>query len=214
MYREPEQRLRHRPLACTTLDPKILISSHGRILLRAFHADSFCKYDPSLGILSSNYAACKPAKDLRELIDRGEISEAILVNHCGGSTPTSFISLTDDPCFLLKHIERCWPHRGPRAFSTGMVAFINMTKLDYMSVFAETSLNLVDGVGAKRSTWSEPGGVSYATCSHFMVYGWIPIQCIEKLISLADFQRACSRVPGPLASNPNHLYFFSQRCPC
>lgn len=36
-------------------------SYKGPILLRAFHAASFCKYNLSLGILSSNFTACKLA---------------------------------------------------------------------------------------------------------------------------------------------------------
>jgi len=102
-----------------------------------------------------------------------------------------------------KHIEQCWPHRGRE---TGMVAFVNKTKLDHMNILCETSRHLVDKIGAKRSNPREPHGVHYATNKHWMVHGWIPIQCIDRLISLEDFQHVCSQIPGASASKSSMIF--------
>jgi hypothetical protein len=162
------------------------------ILLRVFHNKSFCRYDPALGILCSNFAVCKPVRGIGELKTRAELTEATLRNHCGGDSATSFISLTNSIGYLRNYIsgQRRSHYSSPR--SSAMVAFVNKAKLDYMEIFCATSRSLAEEVGARYWSKYNPDGVSYASKEHFMVYGWIPPQCIEKVVSLADLERTRS----------------------
>ncbi|TIA68944.1 hypothetical protein D6C76_07988 [Aureobasidium pullulans] len=171
-----------------TQNTTVFISATESILLRVFDNKSFCRYDPALGILSSNSKVCKPVRNIDELKARAELTEATLRNHCGGDNSTSFISLTNEVKYLSRYTEGKWKHRDPDVRSSAMVALVNKAKLDYMEVFCATSRSLVEAVGAKYWSRNNPDGVSYASHEHFMVYGWIPPQCIERVIPLDHFK--------------------------
>jgi hypothetical protein len=177
-----------------TRNSTALRSTHEAILLRVFYDKSFCRYDPSLGILSSNFAACKPVKCIDDLKTRAELSESTLRNHCGGSGATSFISMTNNVGSLFRYIRGHWKDRDSDPRSSAMVALVSKEKLDYMEIICATSRSLVENVGVTCWSPTNQDGVCYASNEHFMAYGWIPLQCIEEVISLTRFERICSRI--------------------
>jgi hypothetical protein len=177
-----------------TRNSMALGSTHETILLRVFYDKSFCRYDPSLGILSSNFAACKPVKCIDELKTRAELTETTLRNHCGGSGATSFISLTNNVGSLSRYTKGNWRYRESDPRSSAMVALVSKEKLDYIEIICATLRSLVEDVSVTYWSLTNQDGACYASNEHFMVYSWIPLQCIEEVISLARFERICSHI--------------------
>jgi hypothetical protein len=98
-----------------------------RWLLRAFHDKLYCQRD-RFGIRSSGYKSSDPGLSFDDLIKTHVISEKSLSNHCGGSKPTPFISMADDPAWLLQ-FAKSLSCRG-----TTRIALINVKKLELMGV--------------------------------------------------------------------------------
>lgn len=102
-------------------------SSTPRWLLRAFHGKSYCQYS-EIGILSSGYMLSNPGLSFDDLIQTQDFSGTSLRNHCGGSKHSPFISMADDPAWLLYFVKRLsFP-------KTTRIAFINVKKLELMGV--------------------------------------------------------------------------------
>lgn len=167
------------------------------VFLRVCYKKSFCRYDPSLGILSSNFAACKPVKCIDELKPCSELTETTLRDHCSGDSATSFILLTNDGYSLSRYINGKWQCRVSDARSSAMVAFVNKEKSDYMRIFCATLRSLVEDVGTKCWSPIDTDGVNYASHEHCMVYGWIPLRCIERIISLVYFEHTWTQILCP-----------------
>lgn len=119
----------------------------------------------------------------------------------GGGGTTSFISLFNNVESLSRYTKGKWKYRDSDPQSSGMVAFVSKEKLDSMEIFCATSRSLVEDVGATCWSPTNRDGVSYASNEHFMVYGWIPLQCIEEVVSLARFERRCSRISEAATGN-------------
>lgn len=133
-------------------------------------------------------------RNIDELNSSAESTEITLRNHCSGDGATSFISLTNNVKYLPRYIEGKGQNRDPDTRSSAMVALVNKARLDYVGIFCATLRSLIEDGGAKYWSPNDQDGVSYASHEHFMVYGWVPPQCIEKVIPLAHFERTCLRM--------------------
>lgn len=161
-----------------------------RWLLRAFHGKSYCQYS-EIGILSSGYMLSNPGLSFDDLIQTQDFSETSLRNHCGGSKHTPFISMADDPAWLLHFVKSLsFP-------KTTRIAFINVKKLELMGVLHGQARAWAMKAGADSYSSKNQDGIHYLGPTYWLAYSWIPSQCIDNVWSLDDFRQVCSesRIP-------------------
>lgn len=161
------------------------------MLVRAFHGESHSKYEEQLGFTCSGLERCNPYHNLDDLLQSGIIQERTLRNHCGGALQSLLISASDDPVWLLELVRKFWPNRNSAAVS---IAFIRTDILQHLQIPYVRSDHLVKRLGAERwHPYQCPEGVQYTHDAHWLIYGWVPPQAVCKIVSLHDFDQACSQ---------------------
>ena len=164
-------------------------SSIPRWLLRAFHDDSHCHCDHQIGILSSGYMWSDPRLSFDDLITAQVISEISLRDHCRGTEPTPFISMAEDAAWWLDFVKSLsFP-------KTTRIAFINVKKLELTGVVHGLGSSWAMKAGAELYSAKNRDGIHYLGPTHWLAYGWIPVQCIDDIWSLSDFRQVCNE-PG------------------
>ena len=154
-------------------------------LLRAIHGKSHCPYSKRIGILSSGYMRSDPGSSFDDLIRAQVISEESLRNHCGGRGLTPFISMADDAKWLLQFV------RSQGFPETTWIAFINVQKLELLGIVRGQARHWATEAGVEPYSTKNPDGVPYLGPTHWLAYGWVPTQCIDKVWSLNDFRQVC-----------------------
>lgn len=106
------------------------------------------------------------------LENRGILTVQQLQTHCKGTNDAScWISLCNDASWMLGYINRlplrigCW------------VAIISLPKLDRLNILWDRSDILVRQAGGNYYKRHEDG-VQNVWAGHYLVYGWIPAQCV------------------------------------
>lgn len=171
-------------------------------LMRFWTQNSHCPHDSDFGFQCSGLATCKPAGSFQELLHDG-LDLRHIRTHCENqpSAATHWISFSDDASWILKKVNRL-------ANPTTQVAIISVRKLDRLKIWWQRSDLLVQQMGGK--CWSElyhPDGIQYAWHSHYLVYGWIPAECIIATFDLASFRRECEQ-----RNIKEGLYALSSKC--
>jgi hypothetical protein len=160
-----------------------------QMLLRIFlPGESHTSYSPELGFRSSGSHLQKQAKSVQALIDLGILTRDSLRSHCEcQGRPSSFISLTENTKWLLEISPLA--KRSPLTDDHRQVAFVSVEKLQRMGVIYQRSDMLA--VQAQIPTYSQgqQDGVRYTSVDHWLVYDWIPMQCIEKVVSFKEYKR-------------------------
>ena len=151
--------------------------------LRFFQDQSHTQYSEALGFRCSDWRKCIPVSSFTELRERDVLTAQSIRNHCEkDQSPSSWISLCDDASWLLKFTS---------GYTNGTVAIISVPKMDRLNVLWDRSDLLVQQSGAKCYSGKHPGGVQYAWYGHYLAYGWIPVQCIIKTVTLQHFRVLC-----------------------
>lgn len=159
--------------------------------LRLWGSQSHTKYDKQLGFLSSSWTTCRPAADLKELKQRGVLSVTSLQSHCENqSSPSDWISLSGEVSWMLKYIDRKWPP-GSVSVDSMRIALVSTAKMERLNLLFDRSDFLVQGAGGRPYSATSPNGVKFAWHSHYLVYGWIPAQCVVKIFTLEQFRDIC-----------------------
>ena len=155
-------------------------------LMRFWHKSSHTAYSDSLGFQCSGWRTCKPADSFTKLKDDGILTTQQLQNHCKGTvSPSHWISLCDDASWMLKYIDKT------SSTTDGRVAIVSLPKLDRLNIPWGRSDMLVQQAGGKCYSDKHLDDVQYAWNGHYLVYGWIPAQCVIKTFSIQHFQQLC-----------------------
>lgn len=171
--------------------PSENLSSPPQGLLRVWGAKSHTKYDERLGFRCSSSAKCGPASTFEELKQRSNFSVRNLKSHCENEALASdWISLSGEPSWMLKHIDKHWPTDGVEADSMN-IALISTAKMERMRLLFDRSDLLLKCAGGRPYRSTNPDGVKFTWPSHYLVYGWIPVQCIVTNFTLARFRDVC-----------------------
>jgi hypothetical protein len=161
------------------------------MLIRAFHEDSHSRYEEQLGFTCSGLEQCNPYHNFDDLLQNGIIQEHNLRNHCGGAFRSLFISASDDPTWLLQFVRKIWAIRDPATIS---IAFIRADILTDLRIPYVRSDDLVKKLKAQPwHPYEQPDGVQYTHDAHWLIYGWVPPQAVYRIVSLHDFDQACSQ---------------------
>ena len=159
------------------------ISEQPRTFLRYYHDDSYTYYNDSLGFLCSGWRACLPANSFTELKEKGMLTGQKIRNHCEkAGSPSDWISLCNDASWMLKYVSKS---------TKGKIAIISVPKLDRMNVLWIRSDLLVQQSGEECYSGRTRNGVQYAWPGHYLVFGWIPAQCIIKTLTMQRFRILC-----------------------
>ena len=159
--------------------------------LRVWGSKSHTKYDKHLGFLSSSWTTCRPAPNLEELKQRSALSVTSLQSHCENQPrPSDWISLSGEASWMLKHINKKWPADSVSTDSM-RIALVSTAKMERLNLLFDRSDFLVQSAGGRPYSATSPNGVKFAWHGHYLVYGWIPVQCIVKIFTLAQFRDIC-----------------------
>lgn len=175
--------------------------------LRVFGPQSHTKYEPRLGFLCSSWQKCEPAANLEVLMQKGILSVPSLRSHCENDPRGSdWISLSSDASWMLAYIDNHWPE-GSASVNSMSIALVSAAKMERLGLPFDRSDLLVRTAGGAAYSRKNPDGIKFTSHRHCLVYRWIPVQCIVRVFSLANFRRACkdrSIKPGWFLPS-NHL---------
>jgi hypothetical protein len=175
--------------------------------LRVWGPESHTKYVKKLGFLCSSWRTCRPVSSLEELKQRGSSTVTSLRSHCENQrSPSDWISLSGDASWMLKNVNRKWPTDSVSAGNM-RVALVSTAKMERLKLLFDRSDLLVLGAGGSKTG---PNRVKFAWPGHYLVYGWIPVQCIVKVFNLAQFRDICKEHnirPGQKLLGQSFLHF-------
>lgn len=176
----PPSRPRPRPSHNPFLPPQMLLRACSLARSHSPHSDEF-------GFQSSGFGFCRPKESVEALIESGILSKTSLRNHCEGvATPSYWVSLTDNPQWLLKKSALC---KAPyNENDERCIAFINVEKLNRMGIIYQRSDLLALQAKILVYSKSNESGVMFTSVDHWLAYAWIPPQCIERVTSLQRFR--------------------------
>jgi len=146
------------------------------ILLRMWKEDSHTIYSSLRGFQCSDWKNITLAPSLDELVTHEDQTRQSLETHLDTKQPSRWISVSDSVKWIREH----GPQWGSKYYGSNcQVAVISISKLDCLAILWERSDQLVHSLGMK--------GVKYAWPDHYLVYGWIPAQCIIRTLPFGDF---------------------------
>jgi len=155
-------------------------------LIRIWNDDSHTLYTESVGFRCGNWKQCQPVNDFIELGNSEKLLK-IISDHCEGETsPSDWISFSDNASWILSKFSDSFRSTQGNC----RVAVINVASLDRLRIPWQRSDSLVKQFGGTPRS-SEEGGVQYAWPGHYLVYGWVPSQCIIKSFTLEEFETLC-----------------------
>jgi hypothetical protein len=159
-------------------------------LIRIWDNNSRSPYTKSLGFRCGNWRKCQPANDFIELTNKGLLNLQRISNHCEDKGSSSdWISFSDNALWIL---SKC----SDRFSSTQRdcrIAIINVASLDRLRIPWQRSDFLIQQLGGKLFSPKNKDGVQFAWPGHYLVYGWVPPQCIMKSFTLEEFQALCQQ---------------------
>lgn len=159
--------------------------------LRVWGSQSYTNYKEQLGFLCSSWTTCRPAPNLEELKQRNILSTEKLQFHCEDQPfPSYWISLYGKASCMLEYINKKWP-LDIVSTSRMRIALVSTSKMERLNLLYDRSDILVQCAGGRLYSTTNPNGIKFAWPSHYLVYGWIPVQCIVKLFTLAQFRDIC-----------------------
>jgi hypothetical protein len=154
--------------------------------MRCWDDRSHTKYNDSLGFRCSGWTTCKPVNSFTELKNSGILTTQKLKSHCEvKATPSHWISLCDDASWMLRYINKKGPSNNCR------VAIVSVPKMERLNILWHQSDVLVEQAGGKAYNGRYQDGVQFAWPRHYLVYGWIPAQCVIKTFTLQRFRQLC-----------------------
>lgn len=157
--------------------------------IRIWHKDSYTRYSESLGFLCSDWKNVKPAVSMDHLRKFPMDMQESLSNHLDSRKTSPWISVADDVGWILTHAHK-WRANDPN--SDCRVAIISVPEMDRLGILWERSDILVESVGMQRHRKRQSsGGVKYAWFEHYLVYGWIPAQCVIRVFPFTQYRRMC-----------------------
>jgi hypothetical protein len=158
-------------------------------LIRIWDDNSHTLYTKSLGFRCGNWKKCQPANDFIELKNKELLNLQRISNHCEAiSSPSDWISFSDDALWIL--LKRSDHFSSARR--NCRVAIINVASLDRLWIPWQRSDSLVQQLGGNPYSPTR-GGVQFAWPGHYLVYGWVPSQCIIKSFTLEEFKGLCKQ---------------------
>lgn len=158
-------------------------------LIRIWDDNSHTIYTKSLGFRCGNWKKCQPANDFIELKNKELLNLQRISNHCEDKRSLSdWISFSDNALWILSKRSDSFlsSQRNCR------VAIINVASLDKLRIPWQRSDFLVQQLGGNVYS-TKKSGVQYAWPGHYLVYGWVPSQCIIKCFTLEEFQDRCKQ---------------------
>ena len=151
--------------------------------IRYWNDDSHTEFDDSLGFRCSNWKQCKPAGSFLGLEKHGILTTGGLQNHRQNTRlPSCWISVCDDLSHLLKHMKK------KKARHVAIVSVANLNKLN---ILWERSDLLGQQARERVYSGKHENGVHFAWSAHFLVYGWIPAQCVIRRYTARMFLQLC-----------------------
>lgn len=158
-----------------------------QILLRIFiPGTSHTYHSADLGFRSSGSHLNPSAEGVQTLIRLGILSRKHLKSHCESrERPSPFISLTDNTKWLLK--DSPLAKHPPSADDHRRVAFVNVEKLRRMDIIYQRSDLLAAQANITVYSAARQDGVKFTSVDHWLVYDWVPAQCIERIVSFAEY---------------------------
>lgn len=117
------------------------------------------------GFLSSGFFQTRLLSGIQSMIERSVISYGMMKIHCEGiPQPSSWISLTYDPVWLLKKHPLC---KGPiEDQDPRRVAFVNVEKMDRLGVIYDRSDRIAAQATIPVYTEKNPSGLKYTNVCH------------------------------------------------
>lgn len=167
-----------------------------RIFLRRWSPESQVHLDQTYGFLAGGWRALKPASSLEELGERGGLICRDLKNHCEGTRfATSWISMIDDPVWMLKDTEEKYPLDSSKSREVRISA-ISVARLNRLNVLFNRSNELVQQAGGRKwrqadNSSSHKSIIKFAWESHYLAYGWIPFQCVLATWTVEEYRCLC-----------------------
>lgn len=160
------------------------------VFYRAFRFGSYSRYDKDLGFRSSNQPFTLPSSYEGPLHESSLVDKDGLKNHCEGTRPSDLIAMSDSPARILRFVE----HPDFNNLNGKIIAVIDVSKLLAMRVLFCRTTTLADKLG--MGTWTPsrtnlPNLLNWANPNYWVVYRWIPAECIKTYISVEHLQRAC-----------------------
>jgi hypothetical protein len=158
-------------------------------LIRIWNDNSHTLYTKSLGFRCGNWKKCQPANDFIEMKNKELLNLQRISDHCEDkSSPSDWISFSDSALWILSKRSDSFLS----AQRNCRVAIINVASLDKLRIPWQRSDSLVQRLGGNVYSTKE-SGVQYAWPGHYLVYGWVPSQCIIKLFTLKEFKELCKQ---------------------
>jgi hypothetical protein len=155
-------------------------------LMRCWDDCSHTEYSDSLGFRCSGWRTCRPASSFMELQKNGILTTQKLQSHCEGkATPSQWISLCDNASWMLKYVNKTRKPAGCR------IAIVSVPKMERLNILLARSDELVRQAGGNTYSGKHRDGVEYAWPEHYLVYGWIPAQCVIETFTIQDFRQLC-----------------------
>jgi hypothetical protein len=84
---------------------------------------------------------------------------------------------------MLQYINKKVPSNNCR------VAIVSVPKMERLNILWHQSDVLVEQAGGKAYSGRYQDGVQFAWPRHYLVYGWIPAQCVIKTLTLQRFRQ-------------------------
>lgn len=160
-------------------------------LLRFWGPESHTKYDEQLGFRCSSWTTCKSTSDFGEMKTQDILSITSLKSHCENQHRTSdWISLSGEASWMLKYIKKHGLNNGSPTDNT-RIALISTAKLEKLGLLFDRSDFLLRSAEGRQYGAGNQDGVKFTWASHYLVYGWIPAQCIVTTFTLAKFRSVC-----------------------
>lgn len=154
------------PSTPRTIDNPFEFLHRPRIFLRRWGPDSQVNLDQTYGFLAGNWRSLEPASTFEELMDRGGLTIRDLKYHCEGiSVATPWISMIDDPVWMLKDTNKKYPLDSSK--SGGIrVSAISVARLNRLNVLFNRSNELVQQAGGRRwnGKWQVHGREHHKVC--------------------------------------------------
>ena len=158
-------------------------------LIRIWNDKSHTIHTKSLGFRCGNWKKCQPANNFIEMKNKKLLNLERISDHCEDKrSPSDWISFSDSALWILsKRSDSFLP-----AQRNCYVAIINVASLDKLRIPWQRSDLLVQQLGGNVYSTNK-SGVQYAWPGHYLVYGWVPSQCIVKLFTLKEFTNLCKQ---------------------
>lgn len=155
--------------------------------LRAFKSSNHSPHDKIFGFRSSKQPSTPPDYRASTLKESSYLNARMFRNHCEKTEhPSDLIAISDSPARILKFVIR-WDFKDMEG---KVIAVISASKLQRMGVLFNRTTTLARHLEIPI-TRSER--VEYVHENYWVAYRWIPVECIERYLTLSDLIEICAR---------------------